>query len=539
MANDLVPTAGSTGLAPDDQPQSPTLSPAEASVSGAGGPQLPLNNASSATNPDGSQNEANTDWHSSNHFKNFFAPLVNMAGKNPTASVDDDGNLIKGVTQATPGTLFKNLLAGSLTGLAAAAKHPGLGFGGGMGVGAGAEMEKNEEDKARVDNAAVQKFQIKKAAQKAADEHATAVSEDQERAAQIAYHNAARINLTYDAMQKSQEYQDNLFKQEQGNRDYILKNGGTISKQDVSGEEAQKLVASDHSTTHTLQFYLVGEKPMLDDDGKEVMAPKLNIYGKPMLDESGQQIMAPKMQYRYDVVQSPDDHQLTKDDIKRYKKADISDFDQGTVKPGQTISGSRWIHWENELHENEVTDLQKKEYQASIAAKNSEVQRNSLEGQKLTSEIKDQKDRKQTQDDYTAALQKAQGDPDKANNFFWQDSPVSASRMYAAQEQYIASQPETETTTDATGQEKTVQKVAHRLITPPGLAEALVAKSVDALKGMDFATVKDTLGKSSKLTDAQKQQVMQKLFPNGAPAAQTAQNDFIPYKNVPSTPKAQ
>lgn len=463
--------------APTPEMTSMALTPDQSNISAPAGPQLPLNNASSATNPNGSPNSDNTDWHGNGGFlSRFFSPLVNMAGKDTKVSVDDNGQMQQDVTQAAPGTMFKHMLVGALSGLAAASQHRGGNFGTGLGEGfAGAEQAQQERnDRAR--QQAVQQFQMKKQAQQAADQHQGAQDESHLRATEIVAHNAQIGQIAFNMAKDSQEFQDNVIKQQSAARDYMVKNGGT-TQSGLTWDDVQKKMAADPSTSHSLHAYITGETQALDQDGKPIMQAATDPSGNPILNAAtNQPVMRPKMNYTFDLVQTPDDHILTKEDVKRYTAAEIPGFDQGKVKAGQTIQGSRWFNLEEQYQQKKLQDLSVTEKQAAIARDNASAAAEGERVKDLALDISDKKLAKQAKDDWGTALQYNNNDPAKASDWLKRQDPnkpgdahfiQSFNALASAESMDIANNGETESVSSPDGTTKTVIKKQRLFSTAP------------------------------------------------------------------------
>lgn len=410
------------------------------------------------------------------HFGQAIADHAGDAAKDTTYNVDNAGNLAAVATNAAPGTLFKHLLVGALSGLGAAAQRPGLGFGGAAGVGAEAGMNvaQQADEKARQD--AIQQAQLKRQAQQAEDQHNAAKDESALRSAEVAHNNALTADLTVNALRTSQDMQDKAFEIGKDARNYLTSNGGTVTKSGVTYQEYQQMAAADKSMTHSLHAYLVGEAPALDANGDPIMENATDASGNPLFDaKTGKPVQRPKMEYRFDVVQTPDDHTLTKQDVDRYSKAELPGFDKNTVKAGQTISGARWFNLENQYNSKQIQDWKLKAQKAEADEREATAAAERTRASSLAEDIKDKKLARQAKDDWGVALTQNNNDPQKAVQWMKDQAASkegahfgqSLSALAAAESMDIASTGETDTETSADGTTKTVIKKKRLFSTPP------------------------------------------------------------------------
>jgi hypothetical protein len=384
--------------------------------------------------------------------KNVGNDIVQSGGKGtPVYSVDDAGKMTELATQATPGTLFKNLLVGALTGLGAATQTHGRGGPlGAAGAGFTAAMSgaQEQDDKARAK--AVQEAQLKQQAQKAADEHNSVDQENAVRAATVTHLNAETAQATEATLRLGQEYRDEQFKNNQAFLDRLAADGGHALFTDLSEADALQKLKDDPTLAHSATYRVVGEKPVIGSDGQPVMVKGAD----------GQ--MTAQMQPIYSIYSLPQEHTLTSQEAKQFQDAGL--LPKGKIKD-QTVSGAFYADMERKYQSWELTDLQKREYKANIQKNQAEANEANKRVDALTLDIGDKKAAKQAQVDYGNALIMAGNDPDKAKDILMQKFPDSFKLLASAESMEIAKNPTTETTTSPDGQTKTVTKMTRRLFT--------------------------------------------------------------------------
>lgn len=465
--------------------------------------------------------------------KEFGKQIYESAGTpTPTYSVNDStGQLIKNAETATPGTMFKKLLVGALTGLGAGAQARGAGAAGAIGAGFSASEQQQQEQDDRARQQAVQQFQMKQAAQKAQDEHSAATSDQAVKAAQTVMYNAQTANLAFNMHQNSQEYQNQIFNNEKGDEDYLLKNGAFVVKKGVDGSELQKLMGSDTSTTHNVIGKLVGEEPILDAQGNEIMVPMTTPDGRQIIDpDTKQPMMQPKMKYVFDVLQTPDDHKLTPADIKRYSSVDVPGFDVGTVKPDQVISGGRWMQLENNYRQAKLQDLNERELESNIAAHKATMEAESARAQNLLEDLKDKKLQTQAEQDWSMAMSQPSVAqiPERAAQWLQQNKPNTYGLLAGAEAQDIAKNGETETVTSSDGSTKTLVK-RKRLFTkeePPQAQSGTIPVGAEVI-------VNPTTGQRMYSTDGRKTWI---AVTQGAAATTPPDQDTVVTATTPIGP---
>jgi hypothetical protein len=267
----------------------------------------------------------------------------------PVDTVNDQGQLIENMVSATPGTIFKKLLAGALTGLGASASHHGGGLLGNVGVGFDAETKAVEEQRDEIRNKAIQQAQLKQQTQKNSDEHSTATMEQAVHAATVTHLNAATAQATAETAKLTQENRDAVYATNKAFRDQTIADGGQIipGGSGISLKDAMAKLADDPTLGHTATYRAVGEHPALDAQGN----PILGADGKP------------QMQEEFDIFKLPANHSLPASEIAQYAKYGLMNKD---VTPGQTISGASWADLQRKLQGKQMDELKLQETNATI-----------------------------------------------------------------------------------------------------------------------------------------------------------------------------
>lgn len=356
--------------------------------------------------------------------------LVQAGGRPaPNYEVDANGVVdnVNAGANATPGTLFKNLLIGALTGMSAGAKNPRGGFLGHMGTGFTGAMDAAEERNQQNEANAMRQEQLKIESQKAADDHSDHLMNQAVQARLTAESNVRMANETLELWMKPLEEQNKVLDLNRGELDNISKQpGGDVVFSNLSAEDAMKYLTNDPKLAHTtiaaatgtalpqmvtdengntIEIEATGRQLPLGPDGKPlplwnnvtVKNPDGTTSVKQELNKDA--IMG---SYTYTAVRVPPKVTLTKDFVSDLVAHHVLPPGTQDFQPGMKISSTSWLSLSNQLRQSRSNDLKDQAAQAEIKARSAEADRAFTEIKKLTGDIKDanqQRDAEQTYQD--------------------------------------------------------------------------------------------------------------------------------------------
>ncbi len=300
-------------------------------------------------------------YHPQGFLGHIFSPFVNAIGHGTQYVPQSDGTIQQVATKATPGNMFKTMLAGALSGLASAAQHPGqsnsLGGGLGLGFAGGAENAEHQDEMAR--EQAVQSVQMKQKAQQLADAHTSSDNEQKLMAQQVLEANAHTAAYSMQLHTLSQEAQDKVFQMGKESLDRaIADHGEVVGPYDMTFSQLQAYQSQNPAVGHEAKAYITGETPELDASGKPVQEVVRDSRGNALLDpDTHNPVMSPKMHYTYTLVKPAAQHTVTTEDLNRLKKNGVTALSDEGVKPGNTVSGAHWLSLSDQAYQNQLKDV--------------------------------------------------------------------------------------------------------------------------------------------------------------------------------------
>ena len=430
----------------------------------------------------------------------LIAPFVNEFGHGSQYIPQADGSLQQVATKATPGNMFKTMLTGALSGLAAAARNPSeansLGGGLGIGIGGGMEEEQRQDDLARQN--AVQNIQMKQKAQQLADQHTTSQGESSLLAQQLMESNLHTFAYSQQLHTQSQEAQDKVFQMGKDSLDRAVADHGEVQgTPNMTWQQLQDYQAKNPSIGHEAQAYITGEAPELDANGNPVKDVLTDPRGNALLDPvTHLPVTAPRTHYTYTLVKPPATHTVTEDDMKRLKKSGVTELSDEGVKSGNTIPGAHWLSLSNKAYQNDLQaaslEAEKAKVQAANATARAETERArgymdenaTAEENKAADKIFGEALQKNGQDPHAAAAWMAKGgdgirDP-KTGQVVPDPKVLAAYQIKASGEaNALQAHPNTSTTTEdpTTGNKVTTKENISRIFTGDDQSQSGQAQS--------------------------------------------------------------
>lgn len=438
VAAPSAPVDPSTGMMNQTPSSAPTVTADTSTQGGITPSTVDVHGGSDNTTPTQWQPSGNS-FLTSGRLGKVESGLVNTLGQDqtPSYSVNDTGQLVASMNNATPGSMFKNLLVGALTGMSSAAKAgPRGGFLGAMGNGFTGTMQATNEQNQQNRANAVQQFQTQAQAQKNLQATTAADDTHAHMAASTAYQNALTLAMNAQNNKLPQEQQDAIYADNQK----FLKNTGVTIHDSVPADQIQPILDADKTAGHTLIWKPVGEAPVMDP-----------TTGKQAVGSDGK----PQTQQLWSAVQAPQDTTttVTQSMIDNWKKNNVANLspEVGKIQPGQEMPTAYVTKYNADAQMQQHNDLQTQLQQADIKAKKAQAGEASAHTNMLTLSYKDATQAKTDQQNYGAALQEAGNDVGKASQIMQQKFPDSYQRLNAAEQIAASHGGTTETETGPGG----------------------------------------------------------------------------------------